>query len=96
MKLKIFSIYDKKALAHTDVFHFPQIGQAIRQIEDLLKSQHPLAKHPADYDLYQLGEFDDVSGLITPLTPVLFIQTALSLTTPTPKPQLVNTNAKQE
>lgn len=85
MKLQIFALYDKKALAYVDVFHFPQIGQAIRQVEDLLKTQHPLSKHPADYDLYKLGDFDDVSGEICPTDNPQFIQTALSLTNPITK-----------
>lgn len=80
MKLQIFAIYDKKAYAYIDVFHFPQIGQAIRQMEDLLKTQHPVSKHPADYDLYKLGDFDDQSGEIIPCDQPQFLQTALSLT----------------
>jgi len=97
MKLQIFALYDKKALAYVDVFHFPQIGQAIRQVEDLLKTQHPLAKHPADYDLYKLGEFDDVSGSILPQDPgPQFIQTALSLsTTQAINPELLQANGKR-
>lgn len=95
MKLQIFAIFDKKALAYVDVFHFPHVGQAIRQLEDLLKTQHPVAKHPADYDLYQLGDFDNVSGEITPSTPPKFIQTALSLSTNS-MPHLVSTNGKEE
>lgn len=79
MKLQIFALYDKKSLAYVDVFHFPQIGQAIRQLEDLLKTNHPVSKHPADYDLYQLGEFDDNSGEIIPKKIPQFIQTSVSL-----------------
>lgn len=97
MKLQIFALYDKKALAYVDVFHFPQIGQAIRQLEDLLKTQHPVSKHPADYDLYTLGSFDDISGTINPIIPPQFLQTALSLTNQnTQKISLVNNNSKEE
>lgn len=97
MKLQIFALYDKKALAHVDVFHFPQIGQAIRQLEDLLKTQHPVSKHPADYDLYKLGDFDDVSGEITPNFPPQFLQSALSLSNQNNiQPALVLNNGKTE
>lgn len=92
MKLQIFALYDKKAYAYVDVFHFPQIGQAIRQLEDLLKTNHPVSKHPADYDLYKLGDFDDQSGSIIPQDPnPQFLQTALSLTQ-NAKPELIQSN----
>jgi len=88
MKLQIFALYDKKGQAYMEVWHFPHVGQVIRHVEDCLNTQHPLAKHPADYDIYKLGEFDNVSGEITPVTPPLFIQTTLSLKTNIEIPQI--------
>lgn len=94
MRLQIFSLYDKKALAYVDVFHFPQVGQAIRHLEDLTKKHPAISQHTEDYDLYKLGEFDDISGQITALKAPQFIQTALSLKPilTNEKPELVSNN----
>lgn len=81
MKLQIFSLYDKKALAYMNPFFYSQIGQAIRSLEDLLQSDNPVSKHPADFDIYKLGEYDDVTGEIKPIIPPQHLQTALSLIT---------------
>jgi len=94
MKLQIFALYDKKGLAYVDIFHFPHVGQAIRQLEDLLKTQHPVSKHPADYDLYKLGEFDDISGQISPEKIPQFLQTALSLSNQTELPKQIQQISK--
>lgn len=64
-KLKIYSIYDKKALAYTNPFYYHQKGQAIRALEDAVNDpQNPLSKHPEDFTLYELGEWDDTTGAI--------------------------------
>ena len=45
------------------------VGGAIRSFGDEIKRPHseerpnPMAKHPEDYDLFYLGEFDDQEGV---------------------------------
>jgi hypothetical protein len=44
------------------------IGQAIRSFSDEVNRKAPdnaLAAHPEDYDMFVLGEFDDVTGLFS-------------------------------
>lgn len=65
MKYVVLSIRDRGA----DVFGTPycsaSVGQAIRAFGDEVNRDAPenlLAKHPDDFDLYQIGLFDDASG----------------------------------
>jgi len=63
MKLKCFVIYDDKAKAYLPPFFAPQIGQAVRSISDGINDpQSEFGKHPEDYSLFLLGEFDVLSG----------------------------------
>jgi hypothetical protein len=61
MKLRIIAVRDRAA----DCFSQPQfvlsLGAAIRAFGDQINDNKDseLAKHPEDFDLYELGEFDD-------------------------------------
>ena len=67
MKYGMFSIYDEKAQAYLPPFILPETGMAIRTFGDCINSEeHQFGKHPADYTLYQIAEFDDDSGIPTP------------------------------
>lgn len=57
---KIFTIYDEKSEAYLQPFFLDTIGQAKRACTDCCNDvNHQFCKHPADYSLFQLGEFDD-------------------------------------
>lgn len=63
MTYKVMAIRDLKV----NIFNMPwfalSIGQAIRNFGDLVQDpQSAQNKHPEDYNLYQLGEFDDETG----------------------------------
>ena len=67
MKYGRFSIYDEKAQAYLPPFILPDTGMAIRTFGACVNSQeHQFGKHPADYTLYQIAEFDDDTGIPTP------------------------------
>ncbi|AXL14819.1 nonstructural protein [Microviridae sp.] len=67
MKLTIFSIYDEKAQAFITPFALPQAGMAMRTFADCCNNpEHAFGKHPHDYTLFQIGEFDDETAAITP------------------------------
>ena len=65
MKNKIFSIYDTVAGAYMAPWLCPTIGMALRNFEDLLSQDNAVSKHPGDYVLFQVGEFDDSTGVLT-------------------------------
>jgi len=66
MIYKILSIRDRAADAFAVPMFFQSTGQAIRAFADEIKNpreNNNLNKHPDDFDLYLIGEFDDQTGL---------------------------------
>lgn len=64
MKLLAFSIRDAKAEAFMRPFFAPTKGLATRSFADLVNSGNgePVAKHPDDFCLFHVGEFDELTG----------------------------------
>ncbi len=66
MKYKIYSIYDSKSEAYTLPFFYQLDNQAKRTFGDWVNDkEHVFGKHPEDYTLYLMGEFDASSGVTT-------------------------------
>jgi len=62
----LFTVYDAKAEIYTPPFFVPTVGIATRAFKDCINSKdHQFGKHPADYSLFQLGEFDDNTATIS-------------------------------
>lgn len=71
MMQKMFSVRDSKAMAFLQPFFSSANGSAIRAFIDAVNDKStPLAKHPEDYILYEIGCFDDTTGEIIGLTPL--------------------------
>ena len=65
MQLQIFSIFDKAVGAYMRPFVAQSAGEALRAFEDdCMNAESPVAKHPEDYSLFMLGEFDNQDGSI--------------------------------
>lgn len=65
MVAKVFAIYDIRAEVYGNLFTFAHVGEAVRAFKDLANDVNTrIAKHPGDYKLAELGEFDDVTGVI--------------------------------
>lgn len=78
MKTRMFAIYDVKAQMYNAPFFMPSVGMAIRAFSDLVNdAQSMVAKHPEDYQLFEVGGFDDNSGEASSVTPVKFISSAV-------------------
>lgn len=61
----IFSIYDHKVSAFGSPFFAPHRGGVIREFcEVCLKKDHMYNKHPHDFELFELGKFDEITGKI--------------------------------
>lgn len=70
MKKLIFTVYDEKSEAYLQPFFLDTIGQAQRAVTDCVNdSNHQFGRHPSDYTLFQLGEYDDSTGKITSPVP---------------------------
>lgn len=80
MLFKVFVIYDDKARAYLPPWTLPEVPQAIRTFGDALADpNHDFSKHPEDYTLFQLGEFDSSSGVLVPEGTLLFVINGLEL-----------------
>lgn len=67
MILRIYGIRDLKAAAFAPPFFQARDEMAVRAFSDAIGDpSHPMSRHPEDYQLFYLGEFDDGSGIVTP------------------------------
>lgn len=63
IKQKIFCVYDRAVEAYSTPFASDTPGAAMRMFLDLCNNpQHPYGQHPEDYVLYELGDWDQVTG----------------------------------
>jgi len=68
MKQRIYSIRDQKGDMYNTPFFNKTHGEAERNFQELVKDEKSfVAKYPEDYDLYYLGEYDTITGIIQPL-----------------------------
>ena len=74
---KACSINDTKAEAWTQPFFVRSNGAAVRSFADACRSDTTeYGKHPEDYHLYVIGEFDEDTGVLTAIDPVHLIHGA--------------------
>jgi len=72
MIYKVCSIRDRASDSFSIPMFFNQIGSAVRAFGDEVKrpaDNNNLNKHPEDFDLYLLGEFDDQTGEFSTVRP---------------------------
>jgi len=63
MKMKVFSVFDSKASAYLQPFFMVTKGTAIRAFSDLVNDEkHQFGKHPEDFTLFELGEWEDMTN----------------------------------
>lgn len=80
MMLKAYSLFDNKALQYHPPFFASTHGAASRMVADLVQdSNTTVGRHPADYILYCIGEYDDSKGLMSPYSPLVHVVDAISL-----------------
>lgn len=76
---KIFSIRDSKVGAYNLPFVAHTEGEAARMLQRAAKTpNHDVNMFPADYDLFELGSFDDATGKYTNLDAPKHIANALT------------------
>lgn len=70
MKQKVFSVFDDKAKAYMLPFFQPEKGMAVRMFSDAVNDPQSLfGKHPEDFTLFFVGEFDLETGEVIAKVP---------------------------
>ncbi len=65
MKHKMFVIYDSKANAFMQPWFLTQQGMAQRAFSDCVNDpDHNFGRHPEDYTLFDIGQFDDQNAKV--------------------------------
>lgn len=74
MKVQVYCVFDNAVLAYNVPFYARHIGEAVRSFKDLAHDpQSNVARHPTDFSLFALGEYDDATGLFSCSQPVRVI-----------------------
>ena len=72
MILQAVAVFDTVAQYFSQPFFVKSLGEAERSFVDACSDQRSaIGAHPEDYKLMHVGEFDDVSGVLTSKVPVL-------------------------
>lgn len=70
MKANIYAVYDVKAAVYNHPFFVSTHGIATRGFTDMASNpETDIGKHPEDYTLFCIGEWDDNNGHIESITP---------------------------
>lgn len=70
MKQFVVAVKDRAACAFARPYFVPSLGLAIRSFSDEInraEKDNPLYQHSDDYDLYELGTYDDTTGKLSSL-----------------------------
>lgn len=71
MIYQVFAVKDSKAAAFALPFFLPRMELAIRSFKDAVGDpKHEMHRHPEDYSLWCLGEYDDEKGAMQPVEPI--------------------------
>lgn len=77
MNKPLLAVKDRALDSFNAPFMQQTIAQGVRGFKDEINSdpeRSNIAKHPDDYDLYHLGDYDEHEGKITPLQPALVVR----------------------
>ena len=70
--LRLVCMFDKKAETFTAPIATPGIGQLARAIGESVNASEKsetFAKHPGDFQLFEVGSFDETTGRLIPIVP---------------------------
>jgi len=80
MKLKLFTVYDSKIGAFAQPFFMQSKGQALRSWMDVVNDKSTqFCKHPEDFTLFEIAEYDDSNGKFENLPAPISLGTALEV-----------------
>lgn len=78
MKFHLVCLRDSAVNAFNTPYCVPHLGMAIRGFTDEVNrkgdTQNMLSSHPEDFELYQVGQFDDTDASFTVESPRLIVR----------------------
>lgn len=84
MELNAYSILDEKSGTYDRPIFATTHAVAMRAFGDACKDpNHPMAKHPEDYRLYHLGDFNQITGEMNSNPKPTFLASATEFARPT-------------
>lgn len=67
MIMNAYTLYDTKALTYSPPFYTTAHGAAVRMVMDLACDPNTsVGRHPADFTLYCVGQWNDATGTLLP------------------------------
>lgn len=80
MKMNCYCVYDIKSVTYHPPFYAATDGAAIRMFSDVARDNNTaIGRHPADYKLFCVGDFDDQTGLLKHIAPARHVVDAAGL-----------------
>lgn len=80
MKTIMYTIYDSKAQVYNKPFYMVNEQVAVRSFRDLANDpSSDVCKHPEDFTLWRVGEFEDTLNEITLSAPPVVVCKAIEL-----------------
>jgi len=64
MTYEIYTIFDSCAKSYNNPFYFLNDNIATRAATDLLKDENEISRHPTDFAMFKIGQFDPQTGEI--------------------------------
>lgn len=65
--LQVLAIRDRQLNGYMQPFTAHTVGLGLRAFSDLVNANDSeMHKHPEDYELYHVGEFDEQTGILQP------------------------------
>lgn len=65
MKINVYSVFDVKSAVFAHPFYMAADGVAVRAFGGAVNEPDSLmCRHPSDFSLYRIGQFDDSVGLL--------------------------------
>lgn len=78
--MKLFSVYDDKAMFYSNPFPAHTTPEAMRMFAQSAKNPEiAISHHPEDYSLYHIGEFNADDGRLSPIIPAVYLCRASEL-----------------
>jgi len=69
MKVNAYCVYDIKVQIYQHLFYAPNHSVAIRSFHSVIRNTNtPLGEYPGDYNLVHIGEWNDETAVLTPLS----------------------------